>query len=123
MPQDVKKILIIDDDTIFCETAAELLKIQGFGVVSAYNAESGLEALATEKPDIILLDVNLPDKSGFDVLTIIRGSNDFSKIPVVLITGDTAVQIDKAFDFGADDAIFKPLNMDYLIKRINKFIK
>ncbi|MCL2389072.1 MAG: response regulator [Elusimicrobia bacterium] len=118
-----KKILIIDDDELFNATTAELLKIKGFRVCSALNAETGLEAFALEKPDALLLDVYLPDKNGFDVLKIIRNSNDFAEIPVIVITGDTAILVDKAFDAGADDCVFKPLDIDDIEKRILKLIK
>jgi len=115
-----KKILIVDDDAAFLESSAAILEDKNFCVAKAKNAEAAFEALTVENPDIILLDINLPDKNGFEVLKIIKESKDFSKIPVILITGDLAVHIDRGFCSGADDCIFKPIDMDALVAMMNK---
>lgn len=118
-----KKILIVDDDVSFVESAEAVLKGKSYEVIKAFNAESGIEALAMENPDIILLDVNLPDKNGFEVLKIIKTSNSFADLPVILITGDMAVQVDKGFAEGADDVIFKPIDIEDLTYNINRLLK
>lgn len=117
-----KKILVIDDDESFLATFSLILKEEGFEVLEATTAESGFEALVVSKPDLVILDKNLPDKSGYDVLASIKKSKDFSSIPVMLITADTALLVDEAFDKGADDCIFKPINHQEIIKRINKLL-
>ena len=93
-----KKILIIDDDEAFLETFALILKEEKFDVFDATTAESGFEAVVVYKPDLIILDKNLPDKSGYEVLASIKKSKDFFSIPVMLITADTALLVDEAFD-------------------------
>lgn len=118
-----KTILLIDDDLAFIDSAEEILKSKDFGVIKALNAESAFEALTNENPDIILLDINLPDKNGFDVLRTIKSSHNFSSTPVILITGDMAVHVDKAFAEGADDCVFKPIDMNKLIQTINRLLK
>jgi Response regulators consisting of a CheY-like receiver domain and a winged-helix DNA-binding domain len=118
-----KKIIIIDDDLSFLESAEEVLKTENFDVIKALNAESGIEALALENPDLILLDVNLPDKNGFEVLRIIKTSKNFSQVPVILITGDMAVHVDKGFSEGADDCVFKPIDIAKLVTNINRLLK
>lgn len=123
MNQQNKKILIIDDDLSFIDSAEEILKLRNFNVAKALNAESAFEALASDRPDIILLDVNLPDKNGFEVLRIIKSSQNFSSVPVILITGDMAVQVDKGFSEGADDCVFKPIDMDKLVETMNRLLK
>jgi len=120
MKKENKKIIIIDDDKIFSETLASILKLSNFEVFEEQTAESGFEAIVNVNPNLVLLDINLPDKSGFEVLAAIKNSDKFSDIPVFLITGDTAVDIDKAFEKGADDCLFKPINSDDAIKRIKK---
>ena len=117
-----KKILIVDDDISFLETFALILKEEGFDVFEATTAESGFEALVVSKPDLVILDKNLPDKSGYEVLASMKKSKNFFSIPVMLITADTAVLVDEAFDKGADDCIFKPINQQETIKRINKLL-
>ncbi|MDR2191594.1 MAG: response regulator [Endomicrobium sp.] len=118
-----KKILIIDDETGFLETTAAIFEANGYETVKAITAEAGLEALASERPSVVLLDVNLPDKNGFEVLRVIKASKDFKSIPVILITGDTAVHVDRAFSEGADDCIFKPVDMDKLFADIDKIAR
>ena len=120
MKKENKKIIIIDDDKIFSETLASILRLSDFDVFEEQTAESGFEAIVNVNPNLVLLDINLPDKSGFEVLTAIKNSDKFSDIPVFLITGDTAVDIDKAFEKGADDCLFKPINSEDAIKRIKK---
>lgn len=122
MKKENKKIIIIDDDKIFSETMASILKLSNFDVFEEQTAESGFEAIVNVVPDLVLLDINLPDKSGFDVLTAIKESDKFSELPVFLITGDTAVDVDKAFEKGADDCLFKPINSEDAIKRIKKVL-
>jgi DNA-binding response OmpR family regulator len=120
MAKGNKKIIIIDDDKVFLNTLANVLKLSGFEVYEEQTAESGFEAIVSIEPDLVLLDINLPDKSGFEVLSAIKKSNKFSSLPVFLLTGDTAVDVDKAFDKGADDCLFKPVNSKDVIDRIKK---
>lgn len=117
----MKKILIIDDDKNFLDTTEIIFKEKGFDVLKAETASSGFNCLRRGAPDIILLDVNLPDKNGFDVLKYLKKHKDYSSIPVLVITGDNTVQIDKAFELGADDCFFKPLNVDEVIKKIEEY--
>lgn len=120
---DKKKILVVDDDASFLQTMDVILKDKDFIFVGANSAETCFEALVNSKPDIILLDKNLPDKSGYEVLKSIKASKDFSHIPVVIITADTAATVDEAFDNGADDCLFKSMDIEETIKRINSLIK
>lgn len=118
-----KKILIVDDDTSFLQSFSLILQGEGFDVVEATTAESGFEALVVSKPDLVVLDKNLPDKSGYDVLESIKKSRTFFSTPVMLITADTATLVDEAFDKGADDCIFKPINQQETIQRISKLLR
>ena len=121
MEQD-NKILVIDDDTAFLETIEIILKEEKYEVFKAETAESGFEALVNNNPDLVLLDKNLPDKSGYDVLKAMKKSKNFADIPVIIITADTAVSVDEAFDKGADDCIFKPINQQETMERIKKLL-
>jgi len=121
--KEKKKILIVDDDISFLETFSLILKDENFDVFKADTAESGFEALVVSKPDLVILDKNLPDKSGYEVLNSINKSKYFFFIPVMLITADTATLVDEAFDKGADDCIFKPINQQETLKRIKNLLK
>lgn len=118
-----KIILVIDDDESFLESICMILKMEGFDVHEATTAESGFEALVNCNPDLVMLDINLPDKNGFDVLSAIKKSETFSETPVFLITADTTVLVDEAFEKGADDCLFKPMNPEDTIFRIKKILK
>ena len=117
----MKKILIIDDDRSFLYTVEIIFKEKGFEVFKAETAGSGFNSLRKNMPDIILLDVNLPDKNGFDVLKYLKKHKDYSHIPVFVITGDNTVHIDKSFELGAEDCFFKPLNIDEIIKKMEEY--
>ncbi|MCL2389854.1 MAG: response regulator [Endomicrobia bacterium] len=118
-----KKILIVDDDAAFLDSAESILETKNFQIIKALSAESAYEALSADKPDLILLDVNLPDINGFEVLKTVKASKDFSNIPIILITGDMTVHVDKAFAEGADDCVFKPLDIDKLVLYMNRLLK
>ena len=116
----MKKILIIDDDKSFLSTTELIFQAKGFDVLKAETAEEGMSVLKTDSPDVLLLDVNLPDKNGFDVLKTLKRNKNYSDLCVFMITGDNTVQIDKAFELGADDCFFKPLNIDEIIKKMEE---
>ena len=72
---------------------------------------------------MILLDIKLPGKDGFEILKEIKSNDKFSKIPIIMVTGDTTVHIDKAFSAGADDCVFKSVNTAELMSSIQRLIK
>ncbi len=78
-----KKILIVDDDYNIVKKSREELLKAGYTVVAAFTAKEGLEKLKEEKPDCVLLDLVLPDNSGFKVAQDIRSLPDFSDIPII----------------------------------------
>ncbi|MDR3256546.1 MAG: response regulator [Endomicrobium sp.] len=119
---DKKKVLIIDDDMTFLESIELVLISRQFDIVKASTGEFLFEILTIEKPDLILLDINLPNKNGFELLESIRANSEFKRLPVIMITGDVTTHIDKAFSEGADDCIFKPVDIDELINRMNKLL-
>jgi two-component system alkaline phosphatase synthesis response regulator PhoP len=118
-----KKILIIDDDLTFLESTELNLVAKNFDVDKTATGEFIFEILAIKKPDLILLDINISNKNGIDVLKDIRSNSSFNNIPIIMITGDKTTPIDKLFSAGASDFIFKPFAIDELISRMNKFLK
>jgi DNA-binding response OmpR family regulator len=118
-----KKIFIVDDDKSFLDSMEMVLVSKDFDVLKASTGEIFYTILEKEKPDLILLDINLPGKDGFQILEEIKSNEKFSKLPIIMITGDTTVHIDRAFSKGADDCVFKPVIIEDLIFRIQKLIK
>jgi DNA-binding response OmpR family regulator len=113
-------ILVIDDNQVLLETLAAGLETNGFAVTTALTGREGLAKTIEKHPDLVVLDIRLPDIDGFQVCAEVRKNAATADIPVIMITGDRTVDIDKGFAIGADDCIMKPIEMDYLVGRIRK---
>jgi two-component system, NtrC family, sensor kinase len=116
-------ILIIDDNQSMIDTMEASLGSEGYKVIAALTGKEGIEKIKKARPSIVLLDKKLPDLDGLAVLEEIRGNQKFARLPIILVTGDTTVDIEEGFSYGADDCIIKPLNMKYLQKRIQELIR
>lgn len=114
------RVLIVDDDVTILDTLKVTLENEGFEVSTAINGRQGLVKIFDAAPDLVLLDVRLPDVDGFQVCREVRSNPKGTGIPVILMTGDMTVDIDRGFSLGADDCIIKPLDMKYLTTRIKK---
>lgn len=97
-----QKILIIEDDALLANTLEEKFKEGGFAVFSALDGEAGLKRAEEERPDIILLDLVLPRKNGFEVLESLKNTEKLSEIPVVVFTNlESDEDIEHAYSLGA----------------------
>jgi len=117
------KVLFIDDDVSLLESVAAGLELEGFVIDTAEDGKSGLEKIKAGMPDILLIDVNLPDMNGFDICRGAKQDALTSHIPVLMVTGDQTIDIEKGFSIGADDCIMKPFNIGFLAARIKKIVK
>ena len=112
-----RSILIIDDEDLFREDLAVLLRRAGYEVFTACDAKSGLDVSQNKRPDIVLCDLSLPDRSGVDILSELRSVGPDT--PVIMITAygdmDTALG---AFRMGAVDYLLKPVSQDELMRKI-----
>jgi len=118
------KILLVDDDDMLRKMMATLLTKQGFDVLPADSGKNALEKLITARPDIILLDVMMPDMDGFDVCRRVRADASISHIPIIMLTAlDSIENKVKGFEAGADDYIAKPCNTLELVARINALLR
>lgn len=117
----MNKILLIDDDEELCELVSEYLTVEGFSVESTNDGLSGLNKALTGDYDLIILDVMLPKKNGFDVLRDLR---EKSKIPVLMLTarGDDMERI-VGLEIGADDYLPKPFNPRELVARLRAILR
>lgn len=98
----MKKILFIEDEPSLQETMGEFLKKSGFSVVAVFDGISGLETARKEKPDLILLDLILPRRSGFEVLSDLKQDAATAATPVVVLTNlESAEDVDRALEAGA----------------------
>jgi two-component system KDP operon response regulator KdpE len=115
-------ILIVDDEPPIRRLLRTSLAAQGFHVIEAETGEGALTAAAVEKPDIMLLDLGLPDMDGGEVIRRLRASG--SKLPVIVVSsrGDERGKVE-ALDLGADDYVTKPFGMAELIARIRTALR
>ncbi|MBN1978902.1 MAG: response regulator [Anaerolineae bacterium] len=107
----MKTILLIEDNADNAKIAMRALKPHGYRLLHATDGESGLTMAMEEKPDLILLDLGLPDLEGQTLAALIRGSPEIGRVPLVAVTAwppDTAAQMAKAY--GCDGYISKPIS-------------
>lgn len=117
----MKRILIIEDDKSISEILKDYLEMSGYEVKCVFDGDSGLEYIKNEDFDLIILDLMLPQKDGFDILKEI---SDTKQIPVLIVSAkcEETFKI-KGLNLGADDYITKPFGMGELVARVNSHIK
>ncbi|MGL6114512.1 response regulator transcription factor [Cetobacterium sp. SF1] len=116
-----KKILIIEDEKDLCNIIEDSLIEEGFLVKKLYDGSEYLDLFYDWKPELILLDINLPGKSGWKICEEIR---EISNIPIIIMTArDGEIDELKGLNLGADDYITKPFSLKILIARIKKILK
>ncbi|MCF2525047.1 response regulator transcription factor [Bradyrhizobium sp. G127] len=115
------KILVIDDEPPIRKLLRMGLSTQGYEILDAPNGKAAL-TLLDDKPDLVILDLGLPDIQGHDLLRMIRARNDSVPIVVLSSRGDEAGKV-QALDLGADDYVTKPFGMDELLARIRAALR
>ena len=121
---DTPVVLVVDDDLALQFLARESLEPQGFTVEEATDGQAGLEAFSRVRPDLVLLDVNMPGADGFTVCSRIRQMPEGASTPVVMMTAaDDVDAIHTAYDVGATDFITKPLNWILLSYRLRYVLR
>ncbi|MDA8227567.1 MAG: response regulator [Desulfitobacterium hafniense] len=116
MDQTGKRILVIDDESQIRRLLKVSLSAHGYEVYEASDAQSGISNILTHKPDLIILDLGLPDLDGLDVIKAVR---DWSKTPIIILSArEYESEKVKALDLGADDYVTKPFGMGELLARI-----
>ncbi len=116
------KVLLIDDDKSIQALLERVLIAEGYEFIGAYSGKEGLELLASEKPDLLLLDIMLPGTNGFDICKHIR--QEGRRIPIIMLSAKGDI-VDKSIGFkaGCDDYVVKPFNADELLLRIDANIR
>ncbi|MCK5220793.1 MAG: response regulator transcription factor [Candidatus Aminicenantes bacterium] len=116
------KILLVEDDKTIVEALSSALTFHDFSVEATDNSEKGYEKFVSEKPDLLILDINLPGADGFELCRKIRKVDQI--VPIILLTARVQ-ESDKllGFELGADDYITKPFSAKELIARIRAVLK
>lgn len=115
-----KRILVIEDDEDFREALVLLLGTD-FAVETAENGVAGIKAALQSPPDIILLDLKMPDMDGFQTCKALRLDSDLMQIPIIVVSGfNSTDDRTRAFEAGADDFIPKPFNTEEFLARLHR---
>ncbi|MCX4776916.1 response regulator [Streptomyces sp. NBC_01264] len=115
------RVLVVEDDPQLVRALRINLQARKFDVESATDGRSALRLAATRKPDVILLDLGLPDMDGIEV---IKGVRDWSRVPILVLSArHTSEDKIRALDAGADDYVTKPFSMDELLARLRAAVR
>jgi DNA-binding response OmpR family regulator len=119
----MKKILIIDDDILIRETVGLSLAGEGYAVSSLDGGEKAVEQVKAQKPDLVILDLYMPDVSGFDVCRALKADEATKRVPIVIFTGSNeTIDVMSGIDAGAFEYITKPIDGRQLLKKIKKML-
>ncbi len=113
------KVLVVDDEPDYLKIAARIAAKAGCAVVTAPTAADGLRAAAAERPDLVLLDVGLPDLSGFEAARRLRRAPGLAAVPVIFFTVRSELDmVAEGLKLGAAGYVLKPFDPDELLRRI-----
>ena len=121
--EDVK-ILLVDDSPSNNLLLQNILEEEGYAPITSFDGKNALEIIRKEKPDLVLLDIMMPEIDGFEVLEEIVTNDDTKDIRVIVITARKDPEDrNRAIDLGVIDYIIKPIDIDYLLKRIEYVVQ
>lgn len=127
--KDKAKILLIDDDPDFVETTKLVLESKPYEVITAPDGNQGIARAKNEKPDLILLDIIMPVKDGFNAAEELKKDPELKKIPVIMLTSfsekrdETNLSISQGMILDTEDYIDKPVSPQELLRRVEKQLK
>lgn len=117
------KVLVVDDEPNILLSLEFLIKKAGFQVRTAKDGEEALEALAAERPDLVLLDVMMPRKDGYEVCQTIRQNPDWQDMKIIMLTAKgREVEKEKGLALGADDYITKPFSTQEVVAKVREIL-
>ncbi|MFN2290694.1 MAG: response regulator transcription factor [Anaerolineae bacterium] len=119
-----QRILVVDDDPELVRLLGAYLEQSGFQVLAAYDGETALHILRRERPDLMLLDLMLPDRDGWDVTRIVRADPDIGSVPIIMLTARVE-DYDRilGLEMGSDDYVVKPYNPREVVARVRAVLR
>lgn len=119
------KILVVDDEPDIVRVVVKLMTARGHDVKTAADGNEALEQVVADRPDVVILDLNLPGMSGFEVCRRLKSDEATRTIPIVMMTA-AYVSVDDARqgeDFGADEYVVKPFLREVLVHNVERLIR
>jgi two-component system alkaline phosphatase synthesis response regulator PhoP len=126
---DKTKILLIDDDPDFVAGTKVVLEEAGYQVTTALRGADGLVKARADTPDLIVLDVIMPEMDGFSVCQELKSDPKLARVPVMMLTGfadkvaETTISVAQGFSLEAEDYVDKPVRPTELLRRIQKLLR
>ena len=123
------KIMVVEDNIDEAKMIKMILEPEGYEVVTALNGKEAKEKMKKEKPDLVLLDVMMPEMDGFTFCSWVRSNKDYKDLPVILLTGvaerirDSKYPLNGVLRADADDYLEKPLKPEVLLDTIARLLK
>jgi len=119
-----QRILVVDDDRAIVRLVRAYLEQAGYQVLVAYDGDEALRTLRSERPDLMVLDLMMPKRDGWEVTRIVRGDESLSRCPIVMLTARVEDQ-DKVvgLELGADDYVSKPFNPREVVARVRAVLR
>ena len=119
-----KRVLIVDDEPDVLRLVALRLKKSGYEILAASDGKEGFDIISSEKPDLVLLDLRLPNMDGVDICKQVKNDEVLRHIPIILFTATSDIEVaDKAKEAGANDYMVKPFEPDELLEKISGIIQ
>lgn len=119
-----QRILVVDDDKAIVKVISSYLEKSGFQTLSAYDGEMALHQLRRERPDLVILDLMMPNRDGWEVTRIVRADKSLAATPIIMLTARVE-DTDKivGLELGADDYISKPFNAQEVVARVKSLLR
>ena len=118
-----RKILVVEDNDLNLDMITRRLKRKGFSVVAAVNGEEALERAAAEQPDLVLMDLSLPEMDGWEATRRLKSEDATKAIPVIALTAHAmAGDRQRALEAGADEYETKPVDFKRLLEKMNSLL-
>lgn len=123
-PAGRQQVLVVDDDREIVRLVRGYLRQAGYDVLVAYDGESAMHTLRAERPDLLILDLMLPDRDGWDITRAIRADAALAQLPILMLTARVE-DVDKilGLELGADDYVTKPFNPREVVARVRALLR